>query len=674
MVSFDPNLHRQNALGIDRVKLRLLTLGILVVVAFVALFSRLWFLQVLASEDYLSAAKENRIRKVQTEPPRGWIRDRNGRVLVRNRKSLSVTVDLQALTTKRQERVVLRRLSELLDVPYNELRRNLHAPTVSPYKPVAVANDVREDHAAIIEENPEDFPAVDYEKLPVREYPRGMLAAQILGYVNEISPEELKSDFATGARPGYRPGDIVGKAGIERTYDRLLRGRPGVDLAVVNSTGRVVEFRESVQAEEQGKDLVLTLDADIQEITENALENGINSARGAGYEAPAGGVVVMDPTTGDVIAMASYPTYDPSILADGITEKEFAGLGAGTPDDPDDDAMLNRTIQGGFPPGSTFKIVTAGAALATGIADISTFLPCPGAKVYPPEGGIGSQVFNNWTSVDFGSMGFEESLEVSCDTFYYELGWRMESEFGPPEAAGGDGSNRFQKYARLTGFDHETGIDLPSEFDGVIPDDKWCQEQYEATKDTPFPTCEFGWLPGFTVNMAIGQGDVLVTPLQMAVSLAAIANGGSVVEPRLAGSLQTAADEQGFTEIVREFEPKTVRRLPLDSAEIEVIQEGLEDVISGSEGTAAGAFAGFPLEEFPLAGKTGTAEIGNTDKNYAWFISYGPTDDVSYVISVYIERAGHGGESAAPVARQIWEGILLQDLKTDVQLSSDEST
>ncbi len=664
MVSFEPRnvSGRQSALGLDRFKLRLAVLGVLVVALFVALFSRLWFLQVLASEEYRVLAQDNRVRRVHSEPERGRILDRDRTVLVDSRPSLAVTVDRQVVDTRREERRTLRRLSNLLELPRKDLRENLHDGTVSPYKPVAVANDVLEESAVYIGENNENLPGVAVEQLPVRHYPRGATLAQVLGYVNEITQSQLESDHFKGTRVPYAAGDIVGQAGLEYNYDSYLRGRPAVRKVIVNSVHEVVSSQD-VQEGRRGRDLILSIDADIQRLTESALADGILTARGADYEAPTGGVVVMDPNTGGIVAMSSYPTYDPSMLADGITVKEFDSLGGATPNINTDDQLLNRAIQGGFPSGSTFKVVTAGAAMWSGIADPYTYLSCPGSVVYPPEGGPGSVVYPNWTSADFGTIGFPTSLEISCDTFYYELGWRMEDRFG---AANGDGSEKFQDYMRMAGFGHETGIDLPNEFDGRVPDEEWCRDN----EDIGY--CPYGWLPGYTVNMSIGQGDLLVTPLQMAVTMAAIANDGNVMQPRVADAV-ARVDEFGDEEIVRDFQPKVVRRLPLDATELGVIQQGLVDVISGANGTATSVFAGFPTDRFPLAGKTGTAQIGETDLNYAWFISYAPADAPEYVIAAYLERAGHGGESAAPIARQIYEGIFGIDQETDVRLGSDAS-
>lgn len=670
---------RENTGGIDRVTLRLAVLGIAVFAAFVALFSRLWFLQVLAADQYRGLAQENRVRRVSSEPQRGRILDVNGHVLVDNRQSLSVTVAQSLLDHPKEKQRVLRRLATLLDRPVHELEQRAEDGTVSPYKPVPVANDIGERDVKYIEEHHDRFPGVSSEDLPVREYPYGALAPQILGYVNEINEQQLKSSHFKGASPPYEPGDVVGQSGLEYQYDRVLRGRPGVKKVIVNSSGEVVGSRD-VQYETPGKDIVLSLSSKIQRLAQDALKSGIEVSRAQGYQAPGGGVVVMDPNTGAIDAMASFPTYNPRIAEDGFTEKEYASLTRTSPDNPDGGALFFRPTMAQKNPGSTMKGITASAAMATGVATPYTYLPCPPSLDLPPDS-PNPTTFNNYTTVNMGTMGFPESLEVSCDTFYYELGWEMQHAYGvgpyegfTPESWKKPGDpklppdkEKFQKYARLMGLGHPTGIDLPSETSGLVPDQKWCHEEYVAKIG-----CFSGWLPGYDINMAIGQGDLLVDPLQMAVAYSAIANGGNVLQPRLVWS-EGQPDGARGEETLREFGPHVVNHLGLDSTELGVIRQGLEQVVSGGGGTARAAFAGFPLDRFPVAGKTGTAEIGETGLNDAWFISYAPADDPQYVIAVYIERSGHGGENAAPVARQIYEGLFGIDDTTQVHVGQDNS-
>jgi penicillin-binding protein 2 len=677
---------RETTGGIDRVTLRLAVFGILVFAAFVALFSRLWFLQVLAADEYRGLARENRVRRVFTEPDRGRILDRDGKVLVDNRESLSITVASSVLADPERADRALRRISRLLQVPIGELEGNVEDATFSPFKPVPVAFDVPERYARYIDEQKAlgRYRGIGYDTLSLRTYPFGKLAPQILGYVNEITPRLLRDPHYKGATPRYAAGDIVGHSGLEYEYDRVLRGTPGEERIVVNSSGERVGFRE-VQAEAPGKDIVLSLDAEIQQVTQDALKAGIDVARGQGYEAPAGGVVVMDPNTGAILGMASFPTYNPTIAENGFTVKEYASLTRVTEENPDGGALFFRPTQAQKNPGSTMKPITAAAAMATGVATPYTVLPCPPAAEYPPDD-PGATLFRNWTVLDLGSMGFPESLEVSCDTFYYELGWDMQTQFGVGPFEGftseswekpGDpklppDKELFQKYARRMGLGHPTGIDLPAETSGLVPDIDWCHDAYVATKDDEFTTCERGWLPGYNVNMAIGQGDLLVDPLQMAVAYGAIANGGNVMQPRIAWSVGQP-DGDGGEETLREFEPRVVNELGLDATELGVIEDGMEQVVAGGAGTANAAFAGFPVEQYPIAGKTGTAEIGETGLNDAWFVAYGPADAPAYVVSVYIERSGHGGENAAPIARQIFEGVFEIDDVTDVQVGQDES-
>ena len=654
---------RRDRAAVDRVKPRLGFLAVLVIGAFVTLFSRLWFLQVLASTDYSALAQDNRVRLIHSEPMRGRILDREGRVIVGNRRSLSLTIDRQVVRPgSRLQFVTLKRVARLLELPRSDLRARLNDVTVSPYKPVAVAHDVQESIHSYIAENPEDFPGVATEKLPIRAYPHGALAAHLLGYVGEISPEDLESAHFKAARRPYAAGDLVGKDGLEYVYDRVLRGRPKIERKIVNSANEVVGS-DVLDKGGLGQDLITSLDLDIQKVTEDALFAGLRAARAAEFHAPAGAVVVMDPNDGAIRAMASFPEYNPAMLADGITNDEFASLGGNT-STGDDDAFLNRAIGALRKPGSTFKVVTAGAAMASNVATPSLSLECPSARVY------GNITFHNWTQAHRGVIGFPESLEHSCNTFYYQLGWLMENAYG---AALGDGSERFQRYARRAGLGHPTGVDLRYERSGLVPDERWCRATYEATKDDRVPTCRFGWLPGYTVNMSIGQGDVLVTPLQMAVTYAAIANGGRVVQPRIGWELETPEEENPRR--ARSFRSRVSARLPLDDAELAVIRQGLWQVTNGAAGTARGTFAGFPLDRFPVAGKTGTAQLvsGQTDLNDAWFVSYGPKDSADYVIAVYVEKAGHGGTSAAPIARQIWEAIAGIDARTFVRLGSDSS-
>jgi penicillin-binding protein 2 len=657
---------------IDRTKLRLSVLGVLVFAMFVGLFSRLWFLQVLAKDEFTRAARDNRVRLVYTEPPRGRILDAKNRILVKNRTTEAVAISHTLRREPQKLRKVVKRLSNYLDVPVKTIRENLNNETVSPYKPIPVVTDIKEsDRQYILAHQADLFPGISIQDVPIRTYPYGSIGSHVLGWVNEIRKEQLKDPFFKEAnvKPKYGPGDIVGQDGVELTYDHFLRGAPGVQKFVVNSAGEVVRS-QTIQEESAGADVKLSLDIKVQEMVENMLESGLVAARSHGFPAPAGAAVVMDPKTGGIVAMASLPKYNVAASADGFSEKEWKKInGSKTPNNPDDDAIINRAAQAQRAPGSTFKPITMAAAMATGQATPYTTLPCPGSLTFPPgaEPGAGQQFFN-WTTSDLGTTDVPRSLRISCNTFYYQLGWNMEMAYGSQE--------EFQKYARLMGIGHDTGIDLPYEADGRVPDRAWCEAIFQATKDDQIPTCgvkgadESTWLPGYTVNMAIGQGDLITNPLQMAVAYASIANGGYVLEPRLASEVAFSAEKKKGKQVLKEFEPHPRAELGLDATELGAIQQGLTEVTTHGEGTARGPFSGLP---FAVAGKTGTAQLGETGQNDSWFISYGPAEDPQYVVAVYVEKAGHGGETAAPIAREIYEGLLGDDRTIDIQIGEDAS-
>jgi penicillin-binding protein 2 len=638
---------------IDPVKMRLSILGMLVFSLFVGLFARLWYLQVLDSAEFAAIAKENQVRRVESEPPRGRILTRSGGVIVDNKLSLAVSLEHDLIDAVHKRNMVLGRLSSALDISYGQLRKEVLDATVSPYKPVAVATDVSKKKVFFIEEHPEKFPGVVIERIPVRRVVQGYLAPHVIGYTSEISAPELK----TPEWKGYSAGDIIGKAGVERTYDQYLRGKPRIERLIVDSAGDVVKGPRVIQEEEPGADVVTTIAPSIQRATQAALASGIASARGQ-YPAVTGGAVVLDARDGDVLGMATYPTYDASILADGFSTKDERKLGGDSPNDLTDDALINHAFQAPLPPGSTFKVVTAAAAMNLGVYEPSTYLGCPGT--YVPPGTFTE--FYNWTTASLSSMNLVDALEQSCNTFFYQLGWNMESRWGSI----GDGTFAFQRFVRQMGYGHPTGLGLPYESSGRVPDEQMC--------DLP-GFCPDGYLPGYTVNMAVGQGDLLVTPMQMAVATAAIANGGDVMKPRIVKELRITDETSGDEVILDEFEPEVADHIELTDTEWGAIRTGMELVVSGSAGTASSAFAGFPTSAYPIAGKTGSAQTGENDESpHSWFISYAPVDNPKYVVAVEVELGGHGGETAAPIAREIYEAIFQGDNSTgDFNSGSDSS-
>lgn len=621
-----------NQAGAGTTRLRLAFLGAIFASMIATLILRLWFLQVLNHADYVEEAQQNQVRFVPEEPARGDILDRNGKVLVTNGASLVVSIRRNELTNE-DEQMLLGRLSALLGVPPEQLAERLKDKTLLPFTPIPVAEGITEDQVTFIREHQDQFPSVITESRPVRIYPNQILAAHLLGYLGEIDPHQLNDP----RYESYRPGSIVGRGGIEYAYERDLHGKEGLLKLEVDSSG---EVRRSLGRRDpkRGYDLVTTIDLRVQQIVEESLAQGLDKARtiyheetGKKYLAPAGGAVVLDPRNGEIIAMASFPTYDPASFVGGISRAEFDVLSK-DPANP----MLNRVIQTAHPPGSTFKTVTAAAALETGRATPNGKYDCPASQRYADT------TFRNWKAANSGMMTLVQALADSCDTVFYPWGFQFYRDF---RASKGE-DEVLQRYARAFGFGAKTGVELPFESAGRVPDEDWLKTMHSKFP-VAFPYAT--WLPGYTVNMSIGQGDVLASPLQVANSYAAIANGGVLHQPHVGLRLLDG------DKVVRSIKPDKPRTLNVNQQNLETIRAGLEAVTN--YGTAAGAFSGFPLNMVSVASKTGTADIGNKQP-FAWFAAYAPSRNPQYVVAVMLEEGGHGGETAAPIARRILEGIF----------------
>jgi penicillin-binding protein 2 len=504
---------------------------------------------------------------------------------------------------------------------------------------VPVFEGAPEAAAIYIAEHPSDFPGVDFEEVGVRRYVRGTLAPHLLGYLGEISPDELLDpSFAD-----VRPGQLVGRGGVEQQYERFLRGRDGVIKQEVNAQGEVQGILGSEEPA-PGNDLVLSIDADIQELTQDTLEDAVNQARvsvvdeetGTYVKATAGAVVVLDPNDGHVLAMASHPTYDPRQFADGLTQREFDVLRRPSSNYP----LSNRAIAGQYPAGSTFKPFVAAAALKAGYARPEGFYPCPSEFISP--GDESGTVFHNWEDVDRGGISFAEALIRSCDTVFYGWGYQFWSE----RTARGD---LMQHHLRRWGFGDLTGIDIPGEASGRVPDARW-KSDINAAYPNLFP--EPTWLPGDNINMSIGQGDLLVTPLQLAAAYGALANGGTLYRPQVALRVQRPDGTP-----VRRFEGERIGRVPLRRPQFAAIMNALRGVVSSPAGTATSAFAGFPLSSTPVAAKTGTAEV-HGKQPHSWFAAIAPANDPQFVVVAIVEEGGHGSQVAAPIVRRVLEGLL----------------
>jgi penicillin-binding protein 2 len=635
----------------DRVKLRASLLGLIALGLLAMLLARLWFLQVLTGEQYAVAAQRNHVRLIAVEAPRGRILDRNGRVIVKNRPSLSIAVRRDDFTNPRR---VLPRLSKLLGIPVNTIKHSLADKRTSPYKPVVIAEDVDPNVVFQIRERQDEYPGVESVTLPVRVYPLGSLASHEIGYVGETNETELKRLRTRG----YRLGDQIGRAGIERSYENDLRGRPGLDKLEVNAQGIVLRSLGH-QDPVSGNDIRLTLDVDVQKIAEDAVRLGILRARskefretGELFRAPAGAAVVLDAKTGEIVASASYPGYDPSKFVGGVDPEYFAYL-----NDPKNNfPLLNRAIQSGYPPGSTFKPFMAAAALSSGVATASGGYPCTSQFVF------GNRPFRNWRPEN-ETISLSEALVQSCDTVFYRFGaewWRRDQN---DVNAGRKPDELMQRWARRFGLGKSTGVDVPNEDPGRVPDRAskktqwernrafWCKEG-RAGNAVYEDLCRYGsvWRGGDSVNMSIGQGDITVTPLQLAVGYAAVANGGSVLRPHFGMSVWSPSGR-----MLRQIRTRVVSRAGLSSSYMEYIQRALARV--ATHGTAQFPFAGWPLDDLPVAAKTGSAEIAGKQP-FSWFAAYAPAFNPKYVVVSVVEEAGFGSQVAGPVVRRIMDKLF----------------
>jgi penicillin-binding protein 2 len=661
----------------DRSRLRLAVLQLLVLSLVGTLFGRLWYLQVMAGDQYARIAADNGRGTIAEPATRGRILDDLGRPLVTNRTSLVVSISYAELAKQKDRGAsVFRRLSPLVKVPAADLaaevkpcpsareRKAKHIMTCnngSPLQPVPVATDVPPDVAFRILEHREDFPGVEAKPVAVRAYPQRTLAAHVFGYLGRISADEI----GTGAyQTGYDPSDLVGRGGVEEVYDRDLKGVSGLQTVAVNRLGRVtgvVETREATP----GNDLVLSLDAGVQQAAEKSLSDWMAYARkkppdthGRTSPAPSGAAVVVDVKTGRIVALASNPTFDPARFGAPIPKAQFDTLFGEKAGEP----LVSRAVQGLFAPGSTFKLVSTAAAVEGGIASLGGSFSCPGQLK------VGNSFKSNFEGRGEGTISLYTTLVKSCDTVYYQFAineWfrdnaLVQAKKKPVEA--------MQAMARAFGFGKRSGIDLPDERAGKIVDREtrrktWEQNKAQYCKDAVNPkyndfvraisrencTDGYAYRLGDEANHYVGQGEVLVTPLQMAMAYAALANGGTLYAPRIA---KAVVGPDG--KVLRTIDPKVVGHLPVSAQTIAYMRNALAAV--PTDGTAKGAFAGFPFGRLAVAGKTGTAEVSGK-QNTSWFASYGPVADPRYAIVVMVEQAGQGGQIAAPAVRQIWDGI-----------------
>ena len=662
-----------------KARLRLFVIGVLVFSLLCTLFGRLWYMQVMSSADYSQAATQQHIRQVLIPAPRGTVVDSQGRTLVGNRVSVVITVDRSVLAKlpDSQQNVVLARLAKVLGQKPKDLKARTMLcgePGASkppacwngtPYQPIPVAKDVSEQVAIEVMERREDFPGIAADSQTLRAYPSPFKvnAAHILGYLSPITTEELEDMDKAGQDSVPHRSDLVGRAGVERSYDKLLRGTPGEKDVIVDAVGYTTGIKKQT-APVPGATLVTTIDARIQASVEAQLKNAIMTARKQydkitkkKYVADSGAAVVMDTKTGRIVAMASYPTYDPGVWVGGITQRELDALystKSGTP-------LVSRALQGQLAPGSTFKPITTAAAMSAGYGP-KTRLDC--SSYFE----VGNRRFKNYESASYGMIGFDQALALSCDTFFYRIAYALWLKEGGNSS---DVTTRdpLVEMAQKFGLGKPTGIDLPGEVSGRIADRKWKKTYYDAQKDyyckiadnPPAGTSAFlkqfarefcvdgyKYRAGDAVNFAIGQGDTTITPLQLATVYSALSNGGTLYEPRVVQSWVGANGKP------HEIKPVVKAKLPVPRNTLKYIDTALKQTTVS--GTAAWKFQGFPLDKIPVRAKTGTAEVYGKQTT-SWLASY--TD--RYAVVMMISQAGTGSGAGGDAVRKIYE--TLYDIK-----------
>ncbi len=582
--------------GYDGFNRRLRVLGILMVLVIAVLIGRAGYLQIYEGEYYAGLADGNRIRIIPAVAPRGTFYDRNGQLLVTNRPGF--TVSLLPLTSPIKEEVI-ERLSALVHVPVEDIKAKIAGH--SGFDPIRIKTDVTPDIVSIIEEQKELYPGVMIENTPIRDYVLKQEGAHTFGYVSEINDEELKEKKADG----YKSGDIIGKFGLEKIYDKYVRGEDGGDQVEVDVSGKPVK-RLGRKVPVPGDDLVLTIDKDLQTAAEKAVDDRL-----AASHASAAAAVVLNPQTGEVLAMVSRPAFDPNLFAHGISSKDWAKLN-NNPFHP----MDNKTISGEYPPGSTFKIVTGTAALTEGKVAPEEKIFDSGHHWIIPKGNAEGEAL--------GWINFQEALAHSDNVYFYEMGNRL-------------GIDLLEKYARMFGLGQRTGIDLPYEAKGLVANREYKKKNFE----------DGDWYLSETFDAAIGQGFNLVTPLQAAMVMGEIAADGKRYKPHLVSRIQTQDGD-----VIKEFQPELLTELQVPANVIRLVQEGLHDVTKF--GTAASTFRGFPVD---IAGKTGTAE-NSQGRDHGWFVAYGPFDNPNIVVAVIVEQGGFGSQSAVPIGREILEAAF----------------
>ncbi len=620
--------HFLNTVNSEWYNKRILGVILCVVVAFAVLFMRLFYLQIMKGEEFIRLSENNSIRLESIVAPRGLIYDAHGVLLVDNRPSFDLSIIPRDAKPLNQ---TIKKLAGHLNIPHEELEEKLEGSSgLSFFKPILLKQDIGRDAMASIEVHKYDLPGVIINIRPVRHYINGQHAAHLIGYLGEINAKELQSNTYLGCRSG----DYIGRFGAEKSFEDVLRGRRGGRQVEVNVKGQVVKALRTVNAD-PGRNLYLTIDYGLQQMVEDLLKDRVGAA------------VAMDPTTGAILVMASSPTFDQNAFVSGMSREEWNVLTNNT-----DYPMTNRVIQAEYPPASTYKIVTAIAGLETGEIDLDFTVYCPGHLAF------GDRVFRCWKKWGHGKVNVIRALAESCDVFFYEAGKAV-------------GVDRLASYANMFGLGQRTGISLEDESKGLIPTAAWKKKRIGES-----------WQKGETLNISIGQGFNLTTPLQMLVLISGIANGGTLYQPQIIRRIETTDGVR-----VSDIKPKTTGSLTISPETMQIVKQGLWEVVNTKGGTARG----IKLKQYPISGKTGTAQlvarkepesgkkedeedVAEEHKAHAWFVAYAPSEAPQIAVAVIVEHGEHGSTAAAPVAKEIIKAYLDKAAKQKLMAGSAVSS
>lgn len=664
----------------DKSAIRLYMLRLMVVVFFSTLMLRLFYIQMIIGDDIRNQAETTQYREIVYPADRGLILDQNGRVLIGNTSSLVISVSKMTLEQQSDNgEKVLKKLAPILNTTVAELRAKLticgtagSAPRGicwdgSPYQPIPVAKNVSTDLAVKILERSYQLPGVTADAQSERDIvsPFGVNLAHVLGYLGPVTNQELASHAEEGQI--LQRTDLIGRAGVESFYDSYLRGQAGITTLAVDRSMRVTGEVDKTNPV-TGDFLVLNIDAALQKVVEEQLEAAVARSRNAGYAADGAAAIVLDVTNGRVLAMASHPTYNIEVWKDGVTDKEYKGLTSKWSGSP----LMSRATQGIFAPASTFKLITSWAAARAGFPVANSNYECPSAFK------IGNRTMTNHESHAYGSISLRKAIEVSCNTVFYKIGYDMWLKDGGNSPVDNP-KDPIERTSKDLGLGIQTGIDLPSESSGRIAGRQFKLDQYAKFRDlwcyraeTGYPevaktdaaralylkeiakeNCVDGdkFRGGDAANMAIGQGDTAITPLQLAVAYAALANGGKVYQPQVAKAILSPTGK-----LIKEFKPVIKNRVKIRKSDQQYLIGGLTDVIAN--GTGRYAFAGWPQSQIPIAGKTGTGQASANKDDTGWFASFAPANKPKYAVIFMVSQGGLGGNASAPGVRKIYEAIF----------------